>query len=809
MRATGLNQSAIRTFGPFTFDPDGGQLTCNGSRIRLRPQPALVLALLTDQPGKLIPREEIYRAVWREETHVDFEKSLNSCIRQIRSALRDDSSKPKYLETIPKRGYRFLAPVEISNGQESPVTMEGHPAGNSAASLESVSTASGPVITQPSRVTILALSAVVFALVAASAVGWLVYRRQILTLRASDTVLIVDFDNQTGDPRFDDALLAAFTVSISQSRYVNVFPRSRLESVLKRMGRSGNQRTTIALGRDICTRENIRGLIANTITRTGQEFELTTELIDPETGATIRSYKERSHGEDHILETLDSIASRVRADLGESLYEIQHADRPLPQVTTTSLTALKEYAEASSLWYHTKYSDAVALYKTAIELDPDFAMAHAALGRAYCSYIYYQTDLGRKEYEKALALPSRLSERERMIIETHQALDLHHVEEADRLYRSYLATYPDDWSMLRDYAYLLRSHGRETDAIEQHKRILALAPDDARTWIEMATAYSMLANFSAAVQAYSQAFQIEPSLLVSGNVNREYGMALVGNGEEQKAVTVFSDLLKRPDKRTEGLSSLALLDLYHGRYSEAQRRLQEVLQLDEKSHDRFNAARTHFLLAVVAEGRGDSRTRLQQLDAAAADLKNRGPKVEWGSIVGQEYVRAGAMEKAAKLAEFITFLADAHDSEQKGYVHLLHGAIAAEKGDTEKAVMELKLLTEPTYGRSVNGLATETIAHAYQLSGNLDQAMVWYEKLANPLGPLAFWEPQQRWASARYQLAIDYQERGQTDKARQTLATLLELWKSADADLSLQKDTLRFQGRFGRNPVQGGVSSSY
>src|SRR5580658_8246629 len=795
MRATGLNQSAIRTFGPFTFDPDGGQLTCNGSRIRLRPQPALVLALLTDQPGKLIPREEIYRAVWREETHVDFEKSLNSCIRQIRSALRDDSSKPKYLKTIPKRGYRFLAPVEISNGQESPVTMEGHPAGNSAASLESVSTASGPVITQPSRVTILALSAVVFALLAASAVGWLVSRRQILPLRASDTVLIVDFDNQTGDPRFDDALLAAFTVSISQSRYVNVFPRSRLESVLKRMGRSGNQRTTIALGRDICTRENIRGLIANTITRTGQEFELTTELIDPETGATIRSYKERSHGEDHILETLDSIAVRVRADLGESLYEIRQADQPLPQVTTTSLTALKEYAEASSLWYHTKYSDAVALYKTAIELDPDFAMAHAALGRAYCSYIYYQTDLGRKEYEKALALPSRLSDRERMIIQTHKALDLDHVQEAEALYRSYLEVYPDDWGMLRDYANLLRKHGSIAEAIEKHKRILAIAPDDDRAWIEMATAYLGLGNFSAAVQAYSHAVQIEPNWLVSGNINREYGMALVGNGEEQKAVAVFSALLGNPARRADGLRSLALLDLYHGRYSEAQRRLQEALQIDENSHSIFPAARTHFLLAVAAEGVGNSHMRLQQLDAAAANLKNIGPKVEWGSIVGQEYVRAGALAKAAKLAAFITPLEDAHDNEQQGYVRLLSGAITAEKGEIEKAVVELTLITDPTYGQSVNGLAVETVAHAYQRAGNLDQAIVWYEKIANSLGPLAFWEPQQRWASSRYQLAVDYQAHGQTEKARQTLATLLDSWKEADANLPLQKAALRLHAQ--------------
>jgi len=796
MGATSVNQGGVRTFGPFTFDPECGELNRNGYHIRLQPQPTLVLALLTNQPGKLILREEIYRSVWGEDTHVDFEQSLNYCIRQIRSALRDDANNPKYLETVPKRGYRFLAPVEILNGSGSRAEAELAMAADTSTEVLSEEVVSG--VRRGSRLKFLLLPAVVLGLLAVFAVVWLSHSRQAFPLRASDTVLIADFENQTGDPRFDDALLTAFTVSIGQSRFVNVFPRSRVESVLKRMGRTGSERTTVPLGREICTRENIRGLIANTITRAGQQFELTAELIDPETGATVRSYKERSYGEDHILDALDSIASRVRADLGESLTEIHRADQPLPQVTTSSLTALKEYAGAVSLWKHTKYDDAVTLYKAAIEIDPNFAMAHAALGRAYSSYIYYQTDLGRKEYETALALPSRLTEREKMVIEVHEAVDLNRVEEADRLCRSYLATYPEDWSMLRDYANLLRLHGRPVEAIEQHKKILAIAPDDAHTWIEMATAYLGLENFSAAVQAYTHAFQIEPTWLVAGNINREYGKALVGNGEEQKAVSVFSDLLEKPEKRADGLTSLALLDLFHGKYSGAQVRFLEALQVNENRRDVFSAARSHFFLAVVAEGTGNSRGRLQQLDAAVANLKNMGPKVEWGSIVGQEYVRAGALAKAAKLAEFITPLADAHDKAQQGYVHLLRGAIAAEERETEKAIAEMSALTDPTFGLSVNGLAMETIAHAYQRAGNLDHAVAWYEKLASPLGPLAFWEPQQRLAFARYQLAMDYQERGQTDQARQTIAKLLDLWKDADTNLSLRIAALQLQSRLGQ-----------
>ena len=791
-------------FGPYVVDLAVGEVRKHGFRIRLQEKPLRVLSLLAERQGQLVTREELKKRLWPDETFVDFEAGLNTAVSKLRDSLFDNADKPRYIETIPRRGYRFLVPAEFQNGHrtagensEKSRTPGPAPAPAPAGELPDQDRHKHADAKSTKRATVYLWVAAAIVLVAGGAY-WLTHARPVLSFHSLDTVFIADFENQTGDPRFDDALLTAFTVSIGQSRYVNVFPRSRLESVLRRMGRSGTERATVPLSREICMRENVRGLIASTITRTGQEFVLDTELIDPETGATVRSYKERSYGEDHILDALDSIASRLRADLGESLHEIHQADRPLPQVTTTSLTALKEYAEASSLWSRTKYADALTLYKAAIELDPDFAMAHAALGRVYCSYIYNQMDLGRQEYEKALALGPRLTERERMVIEIHKAADLDHVAEAKGLYRAYLTSYPDDWATLRDYANLLRMHGSQAEAIEQDKRILAIAPDDGRTWIEMATAYSVLGKYSAAVQAYLRAFQITPDWLTAGNINREYGKALVGNGEEQKAVAVFSDLLEKPDRREDGLRSLALLDLYHGRYSAAQPRLLEALQIDENNHNVFAAARIHFLMAVIAEGRGDSRLRLRQLDTAVANLKNIGPKVEWGSIVGQEYVRAGALAKAEKKAEFITPLSDARDITEKGYVHLLRGAIAAEKGETGKALGELTELADPRYGRSVNSLAVETLAHTYQHSGNLDQAIVWYEKMASPLGGLASWEPQQRWASARYQLAVDYQQRGQTDKARQTLTTLLDLWKDADADLPLRKAALQLQAQLGQ-----------
>src|SRR5258705_288966 len=124
-------------FGIFELDPRGGELWKAGVRTRLQPQPARVLSLLVSRSGELVTREEIQREVWPEGTFVDFEQSLNFCIRQIRTALGDQAATPRYVETLPRRGYRLLVPVEIVGGAETvaapasergPASVQGFPA---------------------------------------------------------------------------------------------------------------------------------------------------------------------------------------------------------------------------------------------------------------------------------------------------------------------------------------------------------------------------------------------------------------------------------------------------------------------------------------------------------------------------------------------------------------------------------------------------------------------------------------------------------------------------------------------------------
>jgi DNA-binding winged helix-turn-helix (wHTH) protein len=100
-----------RAFGPFEFHPETGELFRDGVKRELQNQPARLLELLTRRPGELVTREELRQAIWGGDTYVDFDRSLNFCVRRIRVALSDSSREPSYLETLPRRGYRFLAPV--------------------------------------------------------------------------------------------------------------------------------------------------------------------------------------------------------------------------------------------------------------------------------------------------------------------------------------------------------------------------------------------------------------------------------------------------------------------------------------------------------------------------------------------------------------------------------------------------------------------------------------------------------------------------------------------------------------------------
>jgi DNA-binding winged helix-turn-helix (wHTH) protein/TolB-like protein len=195
-------------FGLFHFDPATGELSREGTPIRLQPQPARVLALLLERPGEIVSREDLRSHVWGNETFVDFERGLNFCIAQIRSALGDSADSPRYVETVPKRGYRFVAPSTSTDNRASGLKSTPEP----------VSVGAG-LKAGPSRLQARTLAALVIA-VAAGAGAFFLVRQQIAVPAETVPIAVVPFDNQTGSIAFDaiaEGLADATVARLAQS----------------------------------------------------------------------------------------------------------------------------------------------------------------------------------------------------------------------------------------------------------------------------------------------------------------------------------------------------------------------------------------------------------------------------------------------------------------------------------------------------------------------------------------------------------------------------------------------------------------
>ena len=336
------------------------------------------------------------------------------------------------VESITLKALDKQADLRYQSARELRVDLERLGAAQSASSAAvAVSSASRRGWKQTLRTHPRAIySSAAFLAIVVATVWWLVGARPVLSFAPRDWLLITDFENQTGDPLFDHSLLTALTVSLEQSPHANVVPRPRIVDSLHRMGKTGDEKITEEVARDISQREAIRAVLSCSIAKVGQQYALTARLVDPQTGVAVRSYLEQAKDQDHVLDALGSVATHVRRDLGESMLATSKADRPLPMVTTHSLQALKLFADGGALWSKGQYGPAVQAFESSIKADPDFAMAHATLGGAYYSHIFNNPGKGKEHFEKALQLSERTTDRERLFIQTSYAQSQGHVAEA-------------------------------------------------------------------------------------------------------------------------------------------------------------------------------------------------------------------------------------------------------------------------------------------------------------------------------------------------------------------------------------------
>jgi eukaryotic-like serine/threonine-protein kinase len=210
-------------FGPFLLDLAAGELRRNGRRVRLQEKPLRLLVALAERPGEVISRNELHERLWSQDTFVAFEDGLNTAVRKLREVLGDDPQNPRFIETVRGRGYRLVMEVSAvgpQNGEAAAgFAQNGHVAAANPPLPPSESAAGAFALPRRRfrRWTMLLAASLAVALCAVSGWYWLTRGRSMLASAGRGPVLIADFDNQTGNPRFDNALYTALTVSLEQS----------------------------------------------------------------------------------------------------------------------------------------------------------------------------------------------------------------------------------------------------------------------------------------------------------------------------------------------------------------------------------------------------------------------------------------------------------------------------------------------------------------------------------------------------------------------------------------------------------------
>src|ERR1035437_8924404 len=335
---------------------------------------------------------------------------------------------------------------------------------------------------------------VVIAVLVAGGLLFRSHKSQALTEK--DSIVLSDFTNTTGDPVFDSTLKKALAVSLGQSPYLNVVSDSKVQQTLKLMGKPPETRVTSDIGREICQRAHIKAMLTAVIAPLGSQYVITLEAINAATGDSLAQVQEQATSKEQVLNALGLGADKLRGKLGESLASVQKFDKPLQEVTTSSLEALKAFTQADELRERGDALPPVALYQRAIYLDPNFAMAYGRMGNQYLTV--GQADLARQNFQKAFELRERASEREKFYITEKYYDGTGQLEQAIQALELYIQTYPNDSSPRVNLSVAYQTLGDFDKGLTNTLEAIRLEPDSWYGYVNAGYCYTALGRFDEA-----------------------------------------------------------------------------------------------------------------------------------------------------------------------------------------------------------------------------------------------------------------------------------------------------------------------
>lgn len=410
------------------------------------------------------------------------------------------------------------------------------------------------------------------------AIALVAYTKRTPAYTERDTILLTDFVNTTGESAFDGTLRQALTVNLEQSPYFLLVSQDRIRETLGYMGRRPGEPLTEPVGREICQRLGIKALMLGSIASLGSRYIVTLSAMNAQTGETIASAQQEAPSRENVLQALGSLSSEIRRRLGESLASIERFAAPPEQATTSSLEALKAYTEATRVRGEGRELDAAVLFERAVQLDPNFAMAHARLAAIYRN---------EGEYPKAFAaatqayeLRDRVSERERFYIESGYYSSRGENARQRKTYEAWKQTYPRDTPPRNNLAIVLEEAGEFEAAVQEASAANRLDPAMPFAYANLCRVYIALNKLGEARAITLKGIEVRPAYpelhaclykigflekdeatmrraveyskeqggTVSARMQSLEIQVLVATGKLKKAQTLFEPLVRRLDQ---------------------------------------------------------------------------------------------------------------------------------------------------------------------------------------------------------------------------------------------------------------------
>lgn len=308
--------------------------------------------------------------------------------------------------------------------------------------------------------------------------GWFLTRPQpAIAFAERDWVVLADVRNATGETIFDDSMRQALLVGLEQSRHVNVLAQGKISESLEMARLPTDSPLDMKLAVDVANREGARAVLVPSVTTRAGGYDIGIELVDPATTRVVKRYSAHASDLNGAVGAAGSVVEELREGLGESMKELSES-LPLPMASTHNLRALRAYALAEIAFSQRRFEESLRLYQSAIELDPDFALAYTAIAR------YYARVANRAEartyMEKALALSSRLPHRERLYMSGWQA-ELESSGWPLDAWRALAGLYPDSFAGLSNTAWYLVLENRFNEA-EPFARSASVPQDHLRSY---------------------------------------------------------------------------------------------------------------------------------------------------------------------------------------------------------------------------------------------------------------------------------------------------------------------------------------